>query len=130
MNDFKKHQTSHDIARFFVGLIGVALLFMLSTVAVRAAYGMYQTFSVAAQGHESATLQLQELEAEKSHVNATLYSLGSERGVEAAVRERFGVVKSGEGEIRIVRDKGEGEAGDAAAGDNMFVQFFQSLFVW
>ena len=56
--------------------------------------------------------------------------LASEGGVEAAVRERFGVVKSGEGEIRIVRDKGEGEAGDAAAGDNMFVQFFQSLFVW
>jgi len=75
-------------------------------------------------------LEIARTSAAGGGVNATLYSLGSERGVEAAVRERFGVVKSGEGEIRIVRDKGEGEAGDAAAGDNMFVQFFQSLFVW
>ena len=128
MNEFKKHHTSHDIVRFFAGLCGIALLFALSTAVVRAAYGMYQTFSVAAEEERSAGLEFKALEAQYEQVNATLYSLGSERGVEEAVRERFGVVRPGEGEIRIVRDKGNEEAGRGATSDNMFVRFVHSLF--
>jgi cell division protein FtsB len=130
MNDFKKHHISHDVLRFFAGVIVVGLLFVLTTAAVRAAYGMYQTFNIAAEGHASAELELTTLKEQERHVNATIAALNSERGVEEAVRERFGVVKPGEGEIRIVRDKDAETTGNGNESDNMFVRIFQSLFVW
>lgn len=130
MNDYRKPQTSHDIARFFAGVGVVLVLFAISTVAVKAAYGMYQTFSVAAVEADGAAAELTALQTQYAQVNATLASLGTSRGVEQAVRERFGVVKPGEGEIRIVRDQGVTETDTGDEERNTFMQFFQSLLVW
>lgn len=130
MNDYRKPQTNHDIARFFAGFCVVLVLFAISTVAVKAAYGMYQTFSVAAGEAESVATELDTLQIQYVKVNETLASLGTSRGVEKAVRERFGVVRPGEGEIRIVRDDGVTETDTGEEENNMFLQFFQSLLVW
>ncbi len=130
MNDYRKSHTNHDIARFFAGVLVVMILFTLSTMAVRSAYGMYQTFRVAATEAESAAVELAALEQQHVQVQETLASLGTARGVEAAVRERFGVARPGEGEIRIVRDQGAEESSEGVGEGNMFSRFFQSLFVW
>jgi cell division protein FtsB len=130
MNDYRKPHQSHDIARFIAGSCVVAVLFVISVLAVKSAYGMYQTFSLAAAEAEGAAAELATLTTQHEQVKATLAALGTERGVEEAVRERFGVAKPGEGEIRIVReeDVSGGEEGDG--GGNVFTRFFQALFVW
>lgn len=130
MNDFKKPQHSYDVMRFFAGLLVVGVLFAISTVVVRAAYGMYQTFSIAASEAANTAYELATLQAQHARLEATLTALGTPRGIEAAVRERFGVVKPGEGEIQIIRDENTDELEGAIEPDNVLLQFFQSLFVW
>lgn len=130
MNDYKKPRTSHDIVRFYASVVVVIALFALTTVAVRAAYGMYQTFNTAAIEANSVGTELAALDAQYVQVQTTLAALGTERGMEKAVRERFGVVRPGEGEIRIVRDQGSIETDTAVQDKNIITQFLQSLFVW
>lgn len=130
MNDYRKPHTSHDIVRFYASMVVVIILFALTTVAVRAAYGMYQTFNTAAIEAGSAGTELATLEAQYVQVQTTLAALGTERGMEKTVRERFGVARPGEGEIRIVRDQGNTETDIVVQDKNIITQFLQSLFVW
>lgn len=130
MNDYRKPQQSHDIARFVAGSCVILVLFVISIMAVRSAYGMYQTFSGASTEAEGAAAELAALKAQHEQVKETLEALGTERGVEEAVRERFGVARPGEGEIRIVRNEGAAVDGEGEEGGNMITRFFQSLFVW
>lgn len=130
MNDYRKPHQNHDIARFVAGSCIIAVLLIIAFLAVKSAYGMYHTFSVAAAEAEGARVELDALRAQEAHVKATLAALGTERGVEEAVRERFGVARPGEGEIRIVRDEGKEGEGESTGEGNIFTRFIQSLFVW
>jgi hypothetical protein len=55
--------------------------------------------------------------------------LSSLRGVEAEVRERYGVARPGEGKIEIVRNS-KGEDIQGLEDGNIFIRVFRSLFVW
>jgi cell division protein FtsB len=130
MREFKKRQpTGATILRFFAVSAGTLVLFLLTVVGVRAAWGMYGTFQIAVDARESAEEQLASLKADDARLTAAVNSFETQEGVEREIRERFGVAKPGEGEIQIVRDEASTTASTQQPG-NIFVRVFKSLFVW
>ena len=77
------------------------LLLSLVLVASRAAV-LYQNERVGASEVMSLERELEELVAHRAELSAEIASLGTERGVEEEIRERFGVVKEGEKVINLV----------------------------
>lgn len=119
----------YTFLRFFVALVVCAALVFVSGASVKAAWGMYQTFDMATAEQEIAEAELGVLKAEHAAMAATLERFNTERGIETALRERFGVVRPGEGEIRIVRDKGKETIG-TEEDSNPFSRLFHALFAW
>ncbi len=130
MNDFKKHrQAPHIILKFFAMCAGTLALFLLSVVVARAAWGMYGTFKVAVDARDAAQSQLASLQNDQARLSAQVAGFDTPSGIEREMRERFGVVKPGEGEIDIVRGQGSSTA-PAAQGQNILTKIFHSLFTW
>ncbi|MDP4020724.1 MAG: hypothetical protein Q8P58_01620 [Candidatus Adlerbacteria bacterium] len=128
--NFKTTQThGHLFWRFFLGLIAVGTLLFVGAASVKATWGMYQTFDIAAAERAVAEAELASLRAEHVQMTATLASFTSQRGLEAAVRERFGVARPGEGEIRIVRSE-EDNMLEESVNNNPFSRLFDALFKW
>ncbi len=130
MHEFKKRQpTGAPILRFLAMAAGTLVLFLLSVVVVRAAWGMYGTFTVAVEARDSAEGQLASLKAAQVRLTEAVESFDTPQGVEHEIRERFGVAKPGEGEIQIVRESGSTTL-QTKPQENVFVKILRSLFVW
>jgi len=129
MQDFAKRRKTATIVGIIKSLGGLLLLVVVTFVAVRAAWGMYGKFAEAAQSDELAHKQLAALQTQATQVSASVDSFGSSRGLEAEVRERYGVVKPGEGQIQIVRDASTTPS-RGPAGQNIFIRVWQALFGW
>ena len=127
--DFKAPAHKHLFWRFFLSLGAVGVLLFVGAASVKATWGMYQTFDVAAAERAVAEAELVSLRAEYAQMAATLEGFSSPRGFEAAVRERFGVVRPGEGEIRIIRTE-EYQTIEESLDTNPFSRLFNALFTW
>lgn len=90
---------------------------------------MYGKFASASQADAAAQVELEDLRRQEAQIGAAAQALASDRGVEAGVRERYGVARPGEGQIDIIRreatttDVGTKEPG-------LFTKIFRALFVW
>ena len=129
MQEFKKRPASHVLLRFFAMSAGTVALFFLSVVVVRAAWNMYGTFQIAVDARDNAEGQLASLKSDQARLAAADANFDSPSGVEGEMRERFGVVKPGEGEIQIVRDQASSSI-QTATSENIVTKIFRSLFVW
>ena len=130
MHDFKKRNTKvHHSLKLGFALAGLLVLVGIAGVAVSSAWGMYGTFKAAVADRQSAETQLASLEADKTRVTADVDSFDSQEGLEAQVRERFGVALPGEGEIQIVRNQPTTDV-QPAPQENLVSHLFHSLFVW
>ena len=130
LRDFKTSQSrERPFWRFFVALSAAGVLLFVGAASVKAAWNMYQTFDIAAAEWTAAEIELETLRAEHANVAAVLKEFSSERGLEAAVRARFGVVRPGEGEIRIVRSE-ETLLTEQEPNTNPFSRLFNALFTW
>lgn len=128
MQDFsKRHAKRQILLRFVLSVAGLILLVLIAFVAVRAAYRMYGKFAQAAESAESAQERFTSLREQKNEVGAVVEAFDSSRGIEAEIRERYGVAKPGEGKIEIVRDSASSSPRSAAP-SNLFVRFFE--FLW
>ncbi len=129
MREFKKRRTvGAEILRMSLGTLGILALATVAFGASRAAWAMYGKFTEAASARAGAEAQLQELQLRDQTIKADVSALSSERGVEAAVRERYGVALPGEGQINIVR---QGSSTEALRQEPEFFQkLWQLLFVW
>lgn len=105
------------------------VLFLLTVVAARAAWSMYDTFKISVEARESAEGQLATLTSDSARLSAEVAAFDTEAGMEREMRERFGVALPGEGEIRIVRDEASSSP-NATAQQNLFMRVLHSLFVW
>ena len=104
MREFKKRRTlGAEILRVVIGMGGILALSLVAFGATRAAWGMYGKFAAAAAARTAAEVELADLQGRHETIASDVQALSSERGVEAAARERFGVVRPGEGKILIVR---------------------------
>ena len=130
MLEFKKRRRTvgAEIARMALGSLGVVLLALAAFGAARAAWDMYGKFNEAAAARAGAEVKLAELEARDTKIKANVEALRTERGVEAALRERYGVARPGEGQIDIVRQPASTTA--LREEPNLWQKLWQLLFVW
>ncbi len=130
MLDYKKNPRAHVVPKFLLHCTISLLLLVVAVLVVRAAWHMYGKFATASAAAEAAKTELSHMEEQKASVSEAIAELSSERGVEASAREKFGVAKPGEGEIRIIRDK-EGVGTLPSQDDqNILSRIFNALFVW
>jgi cell division protein FtsB len=112
-----------------MSLGGVVLLLIVAVVAVRAAWGMYGKFAEAAQSDELAQKEFATLQVQQVQMTTSVNSFNSSRGLEGQIRERYGVVKPGEGQIQIVREAASTTQGSLPA-KNIFIRAWEALFGW
>ena len=130
MRAFKQRRSYRaELTRLYLKGAGVVLLLVVTLGMMHAAWGMYTKSAEASKGQEEVEAQLKGLQAQQSGITASLGELATERGVEAQVRERYGVVKPGEGEIVIVRDAAT-HTGEDEASWPWWKRIFKTLFVW
>jgi len=130
MQDYRRKRASRqDVTRAALGAVGVVFLALVAFVAIRGAWGMYTKFAAASQADAAAQAELETLKSQVSQVGASAAALVSLRGVEAGVRERYGVALPGEGQIDIIR-RDATSTPPKADEPNVFVKIFRALFVW
>ena len=130
MQDYRRRRAGRqDITRIILGVAGVLLLAMVAFFAARGALGMYSKFAAASQADVSAQAELETLRSQVSMVGASAEALASQRGVEAGVRDRYGVARPGEGQIDIIRREATIST-PRADGPIVFVKIFRAIFVW
>ena len=129
MREFKKpSRRKIDPVELAKSLGLLAFLGVLAFVAARGAYGMYGKFSQAEAARALAENQLTDLQKRYSSVKTQVDALNSSRGMEAAVRERYGLGRPGEGEIDIVQEAST--SAPVAAPQSFFQKLWHLLFVW
>lgn len=88
--------------------------------------GFMGKMSATSENRQVAMAKLAELESKKERLNTELAKLETESGVEANIREKFGLAKEGEGLIVVVEDKNKAEIKEEHS--NWFTSFFKNLF--
>lgn len=128
--DYRRRRAGkQDVTRAGLGALGMLLLACMAFFALRGAWGMYAKFVAASEADAAARQELEALRAQVGMVGASAEALSSARGVEAGVRERYGVARPGEGQIDIIRRE---VASTSPKKDepNVFVKIFRAIFVW
>lgn len=129
MNEFKKrHSLSSQLLSMLGGVVALLLLVVVAFFAARAALDMYGKFAEAAAARASTEAELAELQGRFGVVKAQVDALDSPRGLEAAVRERYGVARQGESELDIVRQSSSTDAKAPPTG--LWDRLWHLLFVW
>ena len=129
MREFKKRRTvGAELLRISAGVAGIMVLVGIAAVASRAAWDMYGKFADTAAASVAAETQLQDLQERHQKIGAEVQALSSERGLEAEVRERYGVARPGEWQITIVRQASSTEVLRQEPG--LLDKLWQLLFVW
>src|SRR6185369_10578344 len=129
MQDFSKRRKAANAIQLLKSIAGFLAMLVIAFIAVRAAWDMYGKFAEAAQSDELAHKQLAALQVQAEQVSTSVQAFSSNRGLEAEVRERYGVVKPGEGQIQIIRDASTTQT-KSAPGRNIFVRMWEALFGW
>ena len=128
MEDFsKRDKRGRVMFRLVRKTLGVVFLAILAIFAVRASWGMYERFNQAVESQEGAQERLALLIAKKEKVEDEVEHLDSARGIEAQVRERYGVARPGEGRIEIVRNS-TSTASVVNEPGNPIIKFFKALW--
>jgi hypothetical protein len=130
MRDYRRRRVGRqDVTRAGLGALGVLLLALVAFFAVKGAWGMYGKFAAASEADAASQIELEALKSQVSQVGASAAALSSSRGVEAGVRERYGVARPGEGQIDIIRREASSTP-SAPKEPNIFQKIFHALFVW
>jgi len=130
MREFKKRRNQKGEAlNLCLRVLGCLVLFGITVLAVRATWSMYGKLSEASVGQEAAEAQLAALQTQEARVATSVADTSSTRGVEAQVRQRFGVARPGEGVIQIVRDQASTSA-QTPTPKSWWVRIWHTLFVW
>jgi cell division protein FtsB len=130
MRSFERRKGGITIWGFILRWAGALVLFLIMFFTVRAAWNMYLRFAAASESEKAATAELADLKERQIEVEAAVATLSSDRGVEAEVRERYGVALPGEGRIEIVRNDNTEEELGALEEGNIFKRIFRSIFSW
>lgn len=111
------------------GLGIMAVLAVVAVGSVRAAWGMYQKFSDASVADTASQGELASLQSQYQSVSTTVDELNTQEGMDAAIRERYGVGMPGEGEIDIVQQSTT-SAAQATSSQSWLGRVWSALFAW
>lgn len=78
-------------------LLSVAVLFLAWRV-----FGLMNTHAETVKNKQTVELQIEQLKQDQARLNGDLKRLASPAGIEASIRDKFNVVKEGEGLIMVV----------------------------
>ncbi len=84
----------------------ILVLALLTIITARSAFGMYQKSKEATSKRDKATTELQVLKTRQAELDQDIARLGSERGQEEEIRDRFMVAKEGENVIIVADPEG------------------------
>lgn len=91
-----------DPARILAGRVFLLALVAVLIFGILGAWGAYQKERESRAMRDTAESERDDLESRKAHLEATINDLSTDRGREAALRERYTMAKKGEGLIVIV----------------------------
>ncbi|KKR62440.1 hypothetical protein A2643_02505 [Candidatus Nomurabacteria bacterium RIFCSPHIGHO2_01_FULL_39_220] len=122
MRNFRKKRGWKNIARSkpVLALLAVLVLFFAWQV-----LGFMRKMQITIENRKIAEDKVAELEKEKEKLSADIAKLKTGEGVEASIRDKFGLVKEGEGVIVVLDDKTAPTAPKPNSGG-----FFSFLFFW
>ncbi len=115
-------QDKKRFRRILYSRVVFALVLMSGLFVGKATFDMYRSDNLTAEKRRIAEDELMAVRGRESLLRAQIISLKTERGVEEELREKFRVVKNGEGVI-IVVDQEKKEATTTKSG-------FANYFKW
>jgi cell division protein FtsB len=95
------------IRRFVASPWVLAGIGVLIVIAGMNTWDMYQKWRLSEEALEKTRASYENLEKREAFLDSKIDSLSTEAGVEAEVRERFGVAKPGEGVIVVLSEEEE-----------------------
>ena len=116
-----------DPARLFLRRIGLLILLVAVVFAISGVWGVYK------KERESAILRVQaeneraDLLKREARLKEDIDTLGTDRGLEEALREQYALAERGEGLIVIVEPQTP-ESVQATSSDAL--KWFQKIFFW
>lgn len=116
-------QDKKRFRRILYSRITFILVVILCVFVGKATFSMYQSNNLTEEKRKIAESELMAVKARESSLRAQIISLKTERGVEEELREKFRVVKNGEGVI-IVVDQDKKEATTTKSGFTGFFNWF------
>ncbi len=108
--------------------VAITLMFLALLYISYSSYGLFGKFKEARKKRAIAEAALIETEARKAQVQADLDKLSTDRGREEVIREKFNVVKEGEGVVVIPGDINDNETSTLVQAQPK-EGFFQKLWV-
>ncbi|MEX2029016.1 MAG: septum formation initiator family protein [Candidatus Paceibacterota bacterium] len=96
----KKGWSSILRSRPVLMLLGILVLFFAWNV-----FGFIGKMEITRENRKIAENRVGELESEKEKLSADIARLETEEGIEENIREKFGLVREGEGLIIVIEDK-------------------------
>lgn len=131
MQDYRKRRTKAEVVlHLFWVCAGLLVLGFLAIASLLGAWRMYQRLAAATDAENASKAQLALVSAQEAQVQSDIAELDTPRGQEAALRERYGVAKPGEGVIQVVHTTQATSTGDSSQGGNWLIRIFRTLFVW
>src|SRR3989344_1056661 len=124
MRNFQEKRTFKHIlqSKLFLVLLSVILLIFAWKV-----FGFWGKMQETAQNRKLLEDKITALEQQKEKLSLDINTLKTDKGVEENIRDKFGLVKEGEGMIVIVNEKSplEANVGNESGG---FWGFWKKLF--
>ncbi len=130
MERYKRKRTKEgELTHLLFQGFGTLVLVFIAVMSVRAAWGMYSKLIEASQGVDLANTQLSTLQFQEHSITAAVAELSSPEGVEAQIRNRYGVAKPGEGEIQIVENQAVAPTSTLGT-ESIWVRIWHAVAVW
>lgn len=98
-NELQKRKV---MKKMFFSKVTLLLLLVLVVILGRSTWSVYQKAQGAKNRSDLADVALSDLEQRKEFLETSIDFLGTEEGVEAEIRSKFGVAKEGEGVITLL----------------------------
>jgi cell division protein FtsB len=125
MANFQRKSKGKNILYSKVSIVILGLIFLFLLVGV---ISMIRKTREAYINKEVAKEKLAELKGQKTNLENETTKLKTDKGIEENIREKFRVVKDGEGLVIITDEKSKSEESDNNKKDGGFWQFIKNIF--
>lgn len=124
MRNFQKKKNMWSLLYSKPVLVFLGIILVLFTYNL---LGLLGKMRETVKNKENAQNRLEELSANKERLTQHIAQLETEEGIEENIREKFGLVKEGEGVIIVVEDKAEAKI-NMEANSGGLLNFIKNIF--
>lgn len=121
-------QDRKRIRGFLYSKTSLSVLFLMLLLAGNGVWGIYQKSKTASSERDIALRSLTDLESRTAELQVSLDHLGTARGIEEEVRQKYTVARKGEEVVVVVDDSAKKSKNDMVADEGGFWQKVLSVF--